>query len=448
MQVPLLLGRPLGPSRNLQRRGIEPIEGHAFVIEHAGSVRVINLNPRTVSDPARPGSAAGRTSTGRSTPGSSPTLYVAGRVLSQAFEFALWVVAVNRLTLAEAGVLAVALLAARYAGFLADWGATFTGSREVAQHGDSSGGVATLLRRREIATLVSCAAFIGGIVLYDQLVMWPLVGTILFRGLNRDWISLGVGKSVVAATSNLIAQSLALVIGLAAPASWLPGAFGLGAVVGLAFSLRTNPRAGVETPGSGSSGSGWYVIAGLAGLIYTTADTFMLGALRTAEEVAVYSSVYRLPNAWLLVVGLSVGALVPRIAARLAAAPGERAKLRSNLSKVSVLCAFALVAATPVVLWLSPLLFGPEFSAGKTPLAILMVATAATTIGAPFQILVIVDGSDRSAAVAMAIAACLNILANLVAIPMFGMTGAATTTLVTQALPAVYYWSSSRRNPA
>jgi len=118
------------------------------------------------------------------------------------------------------------------------------------------------------------------------------------------------------------------------------------------------------------------------------------------------------------------------------------------LSKVAVICTSGVIAATPLVLWISPQVFGPEFEIGRNPLAILMFAAAITTLGAPFQALVIVDGTDRASAGVMVFAAVFNIVTNLIAIPAYGMAGAAATTLVSQAMPAVFYWSSARRNPA
>ncbi len=385
----------------------------------------------------------------RSKNGSEVAGFALGRLLAQALEFVGWIVVARSGALDEVGAIALAILGTRYAGFVADWGAQFIGSRDVALDGPDRARTSALVRARERATAAATLLAIGGLWLLSGPAFTPFAGLVLARGLTRDWIALGQRRTG-ASVAPPLAQAATTLLGLIvlSPLTGAPIAYGLGGMVGLALSLALNPVPRQRVSIGTSSVEGWYVISGVAGLIYTTADSAMLGLFRDNAEVAVYSSLYRLPNAWLMLVGLVVGGLVPLATRQLQGEWSETRALIRRLRLLAVAGAAIVVVATPVALWSLVPIFGESYRDGITPLAILMVATAIVTIGAPFQVLVIARGADRRNALVMAVAAAANIGANIVAIPLFGMTGAAVTTLATQALPAAFYlWSARMLTP-
>jgi O-antigen/teichoic acid export membrane protein len=92
-------------------------------------------------------------------------------------------------------------------------------------------------------------------------------------------------------------------------------------------------------------------------------------------------------------------------------------------------------------------IFGEEYADGRTALLILFLAAGVTTASAPYRVLYTALASDRRVAIATAIAAAGNVLANLAVIGRFGMEGAATTTLLSQIgmLLFLVTWSGSAR---
>ena len=62
------------------------------------------------------------------------------RAAGQGFEFLGWVILARRLGASTLGVLSIAFLIARYAGLLADWGASIGGPRDVARDDPGSDG--------------------------------------------------------------------------------------------------------------------------------------------------------------------------------------------------------------------------------------------------------------------------------------------------------------------
>src|SRR2546423_5694874 len=92
------------------------------------------------------------------------------RGLGQGLEFAAFVLFARRLGAAEFGRLSVAFLACRYAGLVADWGASIRGARDVAiaRHRRAVPGLG---RRRHPVTLGLAGAspgVVGGVGLWSR----------------------------------------------------------------------------------------------------------------------------------------------------------------------------------------------------------------------------------------------------------------------------------------
>src|SRR5207248_95248 len=112
------------------------------------------------------------------------------RLGGQAFEFAGWALLARRLGASAYGDLAVAFLVARYAGLIADWGASFRGARDVAAAG-RHGSISHFVRkRRRTAIILTIAAVIAAVVL-QRPGLTPIAFVVLSLGLSRDWISVG-----------------------------------------------------------------------------------------------------------------------------------------------------------------------------------------------------------------------------------------------------------------
>src|SRR4029079_19517457 len=71
------------------------------------------------------------------------------RLGGQAAEFVGWAILARRLGTSAFGDVAIAFLLARYAGLVADWGASFRGARDVAARG-RHGSVHAYVRKRSL----------------------------------------------------------------------------------------------------------------------------------------------------------------------------------------------------------------------------------------------------------------------------------------------------------
>ena len=349
--------------------------------------------------------------------------WVLSRIVAQGLEFVAWVLIARRLGTSAVGVLAVSVVVARMLGLIGDWGAAFRGSRDVVMAGRESALVVGLVRRRQqVSTALAIVMAMGAVVTGNAAVI-PMGAAVLARGAGRDWIALGEGRRRDASLPLLIPG--ALICGGVLVTTTVVGAasaFAVGNLAGLALSVALNPVGSARTTGRVVI-DGWYLLAGITDQILVTADTLLLAILRTSAEAGVYASVYRLPLAWIMVVGLCTTAAIPMAADALTRNPTALQAAHRRADAVALLGAVAVVPIAAAGFLVVGPLFGGDFETGRSALCVLFIATAATTASAPYRVLYVVLGSDRMVGFATTGGAFVNVVANLIVIGRWGMTG-------------------------
>lgn len=160
-------------------------------------------------------------------------------------------------------------------------------------------------------------------------------------------------------------------------------------------------------------------------------DVVMLGALSGTDAVGLYTPAARgaeLISFVLLAVNTALAPTLARLYAE-----GKRAQLEATVTRSTRLIT---LASSPLALGFillgGPflLLFGAEFTGGRTALTILslgqLVNAATGTVGT----LLNMTGHERDTAIAVGSSAALNIVLNVLLIPAFGINGAAAATAV------------------
>ncbi len=365
------------------------------------------------------------------------------RVFGQAAEFVGWVVLARRLGPSSIGRLAVAFLVCRYAGLLADWGATLRGVIDIASERDSA--IRGLVRRRTGVTLVLVVAYLVGSIVAGQARLAPLAAVIACLGLSRDWLSLGrergLRSGLPLAVQGLTFLGAALVLPVVDHPA-VPIALGYGAAGILSIALNRLP-AGARSRMVGLDA--WLLLAILATQVLSTLDTILLAALRSSREAGIYASVYRLPNGWVTLLIIVMYGLLPVVTRALRDDPASLRDLRRSLLRWSIPAGVGLLAVAPVAYVLVPRLFGASYGEGRTAVVLLLAGTAVQTAAAPLHSLYMALGSDKGYAAFIATAAACNIAANLVLIPRFGMNGAAEATMLANTVLAVLLWRAVSR---
>lgn len=373
--------------------------------------------------------------------------YTATRMLGQGTEFVAFVLFARQLGADGFGAFWLAFLAARYLGLVGDWGANLRGARDVAARVDP-GHVVALLRRRAIMSTTLGVAYAAVLVAAGRPALALLAVCIVGRGASRDWMRLGNGAGTLAGLPSVVQGTTLLVLAVlvrspAQVAAATAAAYGIALLV----SILLNPAPERRAVGARPTVEGWLLAGSLADQVSQTADSFLLGGIVSLQAAGVYGAVYRLPNAAATVVGLVTGVLTARLASVLRQDPSRGpAELRRALG-VSLRVAGGLVLCAPVARALVVPLLGDPYRSGQTAAALLFLALAVVCAGAPLHASVLARGDDRRYVLALAGAAVVNVVANLVLIPRFELSGAALATLISSSVLLVALIHLVRSSP-
>jgi O-antigen/teichoic acid export membrane protein len=172
-------------------------------------------------------------------------------------------------------------------------------------------------------------------------------------------------------------------------------------------------------------------ISSIATIINQQADLIMVGTMLEARDAALYSIGMSL--SWLVsMIGLSVSAVfVPRISASMAA--GERGHIIGLLRRASLIFFFPAVGMVGLFIVGGPLfltIFGPGYAGAYGVLVLLSLSELTVAASEPAGHMMNVSGHHRANTLIVVVGAVANVALNLVLTPRYGISGAATATLI------------------
>ncbi len=180
-------------------------------------------------------------------------------------------------------------------------------------------------------------------------------------------------------------------------------------------------------------------VSAVAISIYYTLDAVLLGYLKSTEEVGQYAVAYRIPLAVLAFAALWGSVLFPHMSALAERSRGEVREQIGYFASLALVASLPLLAGALVVgEQLIPGLFGEQFERAGTPFIVLMFAAALVPFSINWGTSAIALGDDRHQAYAVSLGAVVNLVANLIVIPPYGMTGAAVTTVCAEVVVFAY----------
>jgi O-antigen/teichoic acid export membrane protein len=185
-------------------------------------------------------------------------------------------------------------------------------------------------------------------------------------------------------------------------------------------------------------------------LLLRNADIFLLTGMRGFLEVGLYSVAYKFITPMYLVPLLVMNALFPTLAER---AGRSLSELAVPLQKsIAYLLAVALPIAVLGSLLGSQLtagLFGPEFAASGSALALLVWAALLVFASTPIGHMLMILNKGTAMLLLNAVALVVNLGLNFLLIPRWGYLGASGVAVTTQLVIFVaYYWYFSRYSVA
>jgi O-antigen/teichoic acid export membrane protein len=160
------------------------------------------------------------------------------------------------------------------------------------------------------------------------------------------------------------------------------------------------------------------------------ADALMVGYFLGNEKVALYNVAAKVSYISLFFLGALDATIYPRL---LALYNHQPERLRNFFWQATAL-GLAVYSIVPGVMYaLSDLIlivFKPEYLAAKQALALLLLAQLLRAASLTFSFMFIASEKVRYLNIALTVAMIVNLLANIILIPMYGIEGAATATLL------------------
>jgi len=186
--------------------------------------------------------------------------------------------------------------------------------------------------------------------------------------------------------------------------------------------------------------------ASSASLVMSLTDTFLLGIWKSTTDVGLYAIATRIALLTSFVIVAVNSAVGPKFAALYA--EGDISMLRVLMQRITL---GMTLAAIPVLLLLTcyPRLilgiFGQQFKEAAGALIILAIGQFIEVATGAVGHLLMMSGHERSLRNNLAFSAILNVVLNLIAIPKYGLLGAATATATSLAVMNILCIVSVRR---
>ena len=178
--------------------------------------------------------------------------------------------------------------------------------------------------------------------------------------------------------------------------------------------------------------SAWPLVLGAVSIqIYMRVDQIMIRNMLGLHEVGIYSAAVRIYEAWAIVTAILTVSLLPAIV-RLK--QGDEENYHKRLTQLFRLVIWMSVIAAVFVSitseYLMVLAFGQEYRSSAPVVDIIMWTAVFAAMGSVSARYFNVERMERKFAVRTALAAVLNVGLNFVLIPLYGIKGAALSTLI------------------
>jgi O-antigen/teichoic acid export membrane protein len=292
------------------------------------------------------------------------------------------------------------------------------------------------------------AALIAKEVEGDMIMLYAL--TLIPLALSTRWVLTGMGMTAIAGFSRAVGEAVVLIVVflvVSSPADlWrVPVSQLLGDSAAALLLLTVLHQYGVHASLRWDTRTvrplvrhvAPYVGSTLLGLAIFNADLVFLRAFSDRATVGLYASAYALVS-FLINVGATYSLSLITPIAQLADAPVERQLLYGTA------WARALAVAVPVAVGggliahqVITTVFGPPFAAAGAVLVVLMFSVPLSVLRSIAVSALMAQGREDILFRTVFIAAAANIALNLVAVPAFGMLGAALVTVFTELLRLV-----------
>jgi O-antigen/teichoic acid export membrane protein len=358
-------------------------------------------------------------------------------------------------------VLAVAIMT--YAGRMTDSGVDALGPRDIAQSPEQAPQIiSAFLGARLIVAcgLIAVILTVGAVVFQepDRSVISVFAFTLLPIALGTRWVHIGLGKTGIASISRVAADGITAVLLLVLIRSVgnvarVPLAQIIGEGFGAFILLRALPRSmrtigvtlGLDVVGKLYRRSWPLVLEWVFGLVTFNSDLLILGIYHRAR-VGLYGAAYAIVS-FLVNVGYAYSTnLLPAFARLLGDRDGERRLYHRALADVFA-GAFPItlggcLLADRVILTV----YESSFEPSTLPLRIIIWTLPVALVFTVARTVLIAHGRQDQLFRIAVVTATTCVTLNFIAIPRWGMTGAAIASVVSEFLLAILVVSAVARH--
>jgi O-antigen/teichoic acid export membrane protein len=176
--------------------------------------------------------------------------------------------------------------------------------------------------------------------------------------------------------------------------------------------------------------------------VYLNMDTVLLGIFKTSREMGLYTSAYKIVTLASTIPILIFTSFLPHLI--------SQEKTITKEWKTYVLAMFSIGLPIGIGIGLlAPafisILYGAEYQDAVLPLRILSIDIFAVFVSVTFAQPLFLLGKEKKYLSIVAWSAGLNLLFNLFMIPLYGMIGAAITTVFAESLVAFRSWKAMKQ---
>ncbi len=374
---------------------------------------------------------------------------LASRSIAMTLQFVSLALIARALGPTQYGLLQFAIALFVYVGLTNDMGLTLLGARGSAQLGVSVQALSALLGARLLLTMPSVLAICTILVFKPMSAETAVVVVLLTVGfiascLNLRWLMQARERFAAIAAADTIGAAVQLAVTVvlvrgANDVGWATVSIIALSISSTAVLARTSGVGRSLVPRLSSLSvrltrqAAPLGIALLATAVYYSADSVMIGVFRGNTDVGLYSASYRIVLACLTIPVVVHSALLPVVSRLERHHPSETRRTLEAASRALIWLALPLTLGTALTSGtLVEEVFGREYAASAFPLALLMSSCLTVSANVPFAVLMLARRQDRRYMSITIIGAITNVALNLVAIPGFGIRGAAVTTIVTE----------------
>lgn len=213
-----------------------------------------------------------------------------------------------------------------------------------------------------------------------------------------------------------------------------------GGIVAVIFFKRDHPklRVSVQDGIYLLKGSYHFIISGLAVTLYSQLDRIMLGKLLSTEMVGFYSAAMVIATMWEFVPHALINSARPVITELKQKDEQEYLSkyklLLLSISLLGILVCFVVLILGRVAVYI---LYGPTYEPATVVLKILIWSTSFAMIGTARVVWLVNEGIGGYEKYFTIMGSIVNIVLNALFIPIWGIAGAAITTLISQLFVAI-----------